>query len=67
MTTEYKGVSYKKNQRKWAASLSWKGEQISCGSWETPLEAAKERDRTILRLGLPLKKLQVFKKVNNGA
>jgi hypothetical protein len=62
-TTNYKGVNYKTSQRKWVASLGWKGENISCGSWKTEIEAVRARDKVIIRMGLPIHKLQIFKKV----
>jgi len=58
---EYTGVRYKLSQRKWVASLSYKGSDVSCGSWDTEREAVISRDKTILRLGLPIKKLQILK------
>lgn len=43
----------------------YKGENISCGSWKTEIEAVRARDKVIIRMGLPTHKLQIFKKVEN--
>ena len=62
---EYTGVRYKLSQRKWVASLSYKGDNVSCGSWSTEREAVIARDKKILTLGLPIKKLQILKPKKN--
>lgn len=58
--SKYKGVSWRKQNQKWCASVTYKGQKIECGFHEDEREAAKMRDRKILALGLDVK-LQVLK------
>lgn len=60
--TGYTGVNYKLRTRKWVAVLSYKGDDINIGAYDTEREAAIARDKAILRMGLDLKKLQILKK-----
>lgn len=58
---KYIGVNYKPRTRKWVAILSVKGTDYNIGVFDTPRLGAIARDKMILRLGLPTKKLQILK------
>jgi hypothetical protein len=57
---QYTGVYYNKKQKKYRATFTHKGETHESGFADTPREAAKLRDITIIKVGGPLKKLQVL-------
>jgi hypothetical protein len=59
--TDYQGVNFSKRNKKFKATVTYKGVTHECGSSDDPREAARLRDITIIRLGAPLNKLQVLK------
>ncbi len=74
VNTSYKGVSYRKqgyggdmnikaSSKRWNARLYHNGAQIDCGYYATDHEAAKARDKMIIRVGSN-EKLQVLKPIN---
>lgn len=58
---EYEGVYYNKKQKKYRATFTFKGKTHESGFADTAREAARLRDITIIRLGGPLRKLQILK------
>jgi hypothetical protein len=50
LTSKYKGVSKSKGAKKWAASISKKGEKFRLGTYDTELEAAMAYDKQALEL-----------------
>lgn len=58
-TSIYNGVSWKRENQKWTASVSNNGIKYDCGYFDNERDAAKSRDRKILALGFN-KPLQVL-------
>ena len=66
-TSQYKGVSYGKDQRgsrKWKASTRLKGQQLLIGRFATELEAARAYDHAVHRIHGPFARLNF--PVNDG-
>jgi hypothetical protein len=58
----YRGVTFVPRMKKFRGTVTKNGVYHDCGVWDTPLLAAKARDRRILSLGLDMP-LQIYKKV----
>jgi len=63
--TEYKGVLWITEYRKFKASITEKGVRHPCGYYKTAREAAMARDLAIIKFRLDPKKLQILKSVNH--
>jgi hypothetical protein len=48
-TSGYRGVSWRKDRKKWRSFIMVKGKQINCGHYNDIIEAAKAHDRSILQ------------------
>jgi len=59
--SKYTGVFWHRQSQKWEANFQFKGIKHSCGFWDDEIAAARARDRTIIRVGGDLRKLQVLK------
>jgi hypothetical protein len=65
--SEYKGVYWNKNRRKWCARLYLKGNHIKHGgSFERELDAAKKVNQLCEELGIPLKNPGINKTLNKN-
>jgi hypothetical protein len=54
-TSQYKGVTWNKQTRKWRVQLSLKGEKPKCGGYfEDELDAAKEVNQLCEEMEIPL-------------
>ena len=58
--SKYKGVRWAASSKRWRSTIQHNGELHQVGFFEDDLEAAKARDRLIIRLNLPLE-LQIYK------
>jgi hypothetical protein len=56
-SSQYRGVSYAKQQRKWDARIQIDGRQHCLGQFDSEEEAAVEYDKAVVRLGAPLERL----------
>jgi len=65
MTSKYKGVAWKKSEKKWESSVTVNGVKHPCGFYDDELSAVKARDLRIIAIGADYKKLQVIKPVKN--
>jgi hypothetical protein len=49
-SSQYKGVSYDKEHKKWEAGITLRGKRIHIGLFESEIEAARAYDRKALEL-----------------
>lgn len=60
MKSQYKGVAYKRNQKKYHSRLRINNEVFHLGSWVTERAAAIARDKECIKRGL-MHKVQILK------
>ena len=59
--SKYNGVIWKARYQKREASYQLNGIIHQCGFWDDEISAVRARDKTIIRVGGDLKKLQILK------
>lgn len=57
---KYEGVHFHRRSGMFKATFTMNGQRYDCGYSTIPREAARLRDLTIIRVGGPLKKLQIL-------
>jgi len=61
-TSQFRGVSWCKNRRKWRSYVTHNNDKHCCGEFVTELDAAKAVNRKCLELGIDIRNPQILKK-----
>jgi hypothetical protein len=61
--SNYIGVYYSKKFKKFCSNVTFNGVTYNCGTSSDPREAARLRDLKIIKIGAPVKSLQILKPI----